>query len=582
MAESNVIFCVLSTIYVNEQAESDENILQDEKVFTASGYDDIRAIHGNEASVKLLLMKAHNTGEDIDQIIYLCSSQSRDKVIPPQALKKFGKLANDCPQAISAEDFFIERIMSFCEMTGMTTPVFNPVDYDPARPADCLLELGQCLDGSHKVNVDTTGGRRDAVILQTLAMQLFKLQGSDKAIGDIVYASFDDRTIKSQEATFEVIDLMNALDSFFRYGRADQLKEFFSSSGSITDETKALGEAMSNFSDAMSLCRVEDIETTVSDIHECLNAAESSLKAKLEAFDLVSKAIRKLGDVDDVLVEESREELLRKVEELISSQSLSYLDDQELKDVLGEIQAEWQVNRSEQLFYNRIPLIRKRFIPESDDETQRILNLIRWCADHQMIQQALCIYRERISHCLVKKGYFITTDEFISLSENNQKRITKDLCKDCFLGKEEGNRYALFLNRKRYFPIANDYQLYLTDCLSINRADTERYLELLTIIGSYAYLHGVRNSMMHLDTEQDSLAYAFGCAFLDIDPLEESSMDDLKRIILSALDSIERPHPTDIGMWNRVRDEAKRVQGKIREAHPGETAFVSAPPSNEQ
>lgn len=580
MAESNVIFCVLSTIYVNERAETDERILQDEKTFATPGYDDIQAIHGNEASVKLLILKAHEAGEDIDEIIYLCSNQSRERVIPPQALRKFDEFPDDRSQAISAEDFFIERIISFCEERGITPPVFNPVGYDPACPADSLLELGQFLEGSHKVNVDTTGGRRDAVILQTLAMQLFKLQGSDKTIGDIVYASFDDQTIQSQESTFEVIDLMSALDSFFRYGRADQLKEFFSSSGSITAETKALAEAMSSFSDAMSLCRVDDIEATVSDIHKRLNDAESSLEARLNAFDLVSKLIRRLDDPDDMTLEESKEELLRRIEELIPSASLSGLDDEELKMALERIQSDYRVNRSEQLFFNRIPTIRRRFVPESGDEDQRILNLIRWCAEHQMIQQALCIYRERISCCLVERGYFDATSTFIGLSASDQKRIIKDLCKDCFLGKEEGDRYALFLNKRRSFWIADDYSLASNDCFSINR-DGERYLELLTIIGSYAYLHGVRNSIMHLSAEQDSIAFAFGCAFLEMDPLDEPSMEDLKHIVLSALDCIEEPRPTNIEKWNSLRDEAKAVQEEIRAAHPVEAAFTSASLSDE-
>lgn len=168
----------------------------------------------------------------------------------------------------------------------------------PFSPADSLPTLNEYLDGTYEVSIDITGGRRDAVILQTLAIQLFKMQPSNNTTGDVVYANFEDRQIVSQNSTFGLIDLINAVDFFTSYGRADQLCTFSEGKKFVSNETLNLCKKMEAFSDALAVCQVDDIDARAKAVQKAMATVDAALNERSGNFALISDAINALYDPD--------------------------------------------------------------------------------------------------------------------------------------------------------------------------------------------------------------------------------------------------------------------------------------------
>lgn len=168
----------------------------------------------------------------------------------------------------------------------------------PFSPADSLPTLNEYLDGTYEVSIDITGGRRDAVILQTLAIQLFKMQSSNNTTGDVVYANFEDRQIVSQNSTFGLIDLINAVDFFTSYGRADQLCTFSEGKKFVSNETLNLCKKMEAFSDALAVCQVDDIDARAKAVQKAMATVDAALNERSGNFALISDAINALYDPD--------------------------------------------------------------------------------------------------------------------------------------------------------------------------------------------------------------------------------------------------------------------------------------------
>ena len=63
------------------------------------------------------------------------------------------------------------------------------------------------------------------------------------------------------------------------------------------------------------------------------------------------------------------------------------------RERLENARLDYTIVRGELLLHSLIPTMQEKFIPETDDNDRLITNVIIWCVNHQMIQQAMCIYR---------------------------------------------------------------------------------------------------------------------------------------------------------------------------------------------
>lgn len=124
------------------------------------------------------------------------------------------------------------------------------------------------------------------------------MQSSNNTTGDVVYANFEDRQIVSQNSTFGLIDLINAVDFFTSYGRADQLCTFSEGKKFVSNETLNLCKKMEAFSDALAVCQVDDIDARAKAVQKAMATVDAALNERSGNFALISDAINALYDPD--------------------------------------------------------------------------------------------------------------------------------------------------------------------------------------------------------------------------------------------------------------------------------------------
>lgn len=533
--KTNSILCVLNNVFL---VDGDNGpILPDELVYThVSEGGEFNGIQANEAPVKYLIKKAHEEGNPVKAIIYLCSEKCLAPTIPASAL------GNALPQAesidYSPERFFIERIEKYCVDNGFETPVPSPIAYNPAGPADSLDAFIEMFESNSCYSIDITGGQRDTVILLAIAAQIIKMGAQESSIGDIVYSNFGERAIYKQNNTFNLVDLLNAINVFTDYGRADKLESFFCSNAYTKESTRKLCQSMRAFSDSLALCQVNGIELKVREIQRCLDFVEQQCGDYKERYSLYTDAIEQINGTSEVRGR-SFDEAMEEISRLNPDTVFSTMSKEALAEKLDALRMPSRVNRGELLFLSLIPMIRKKFIPETDDESAMLMNIIAWCAEHQMIQQALGIYRERISECLVRHGFF---NGGLDVEESQSKELS-NLCLNC---KPVKNRLSMY----------QDHTLF-----SINQ---NKEPELRLIYAWYIYLHEARNAVMHASTGKDKYSYFLACALLGKDPDTELKIDDLKQDIREALDCITNPVAISVSEWNEARDIANQDANRAR------------------
>lgn len=352
MADS-IVLCVMGMMFPKKSSPNEGSIqlLPDEHVYTdEQGKASFTGIQANEASIKYLIEQGHKIGRPVSNIVYLCS----DKVLKPIITEEMATGALDLPKGhgtLSTEGFLIARIEQFCDENGYESPSFDPIAYNPLRPADSLSAIASVLWEDAVISIDTTGGQRDAVLLLSIAIQLIKMGSKGASIGDIVYANLSERLIIRQNNTFDLVDLINAVNSFTEYGRANQLNEFFGTKKKWTSQvTKNLVAAMDEFSSSLALCQIDYIEDQVRHIHACLDDVESELSRKQRIYNLFTDAISQINETS-WLYELGFDDAMQRLSEIDSRVKPEMSEQADFDNKLREWQWDYVIERNELLSY---------------------------------------------------------------------------------------------------------------------------------------------------------------------------------------------------------------------------------------
>lgn len=322
------------------------------------------------APIECLIDLAADEDLPITKLVYLRSQMTADS-----------GYITALDRTVSPDQYFRERIFEYYESANgrlVDGPAsvddwdyFVPVSYDPADPAGSIQGILDALGASDVlVDVDTTGGLRDAAVLITIAIQVIKSRFSTPVasnanngddgrvgVGNIVYASANFKTcegdIRRQGDTYDLIDLFHAIESFTKYGKAQELIGFFGGEKSAggTPELVALCKSMGAFSDSLALCNMADVPDLVTRIYKCAR----NLRARYEK---------------------------------------------------GE-----HVHRGEVLFYSLLDALQRDFVadvgahPTPKQRARQRIAIIRWCVNRQLLQQALSLVREFYPLCMEELGY---------------------------------------------------------------------------------------------------------------------------------------------------------------------------------
>lgn len=135
---------------------------------------------------------------------------------------------------------------------------------------------------------------------------------------------------------------------------------------------------------------------------------------------------------------DTRNELIKKVisamNEFSDSVTLCKTNlDETLKKLnvsLKELQNAEVSEENEILFQRIIDVIRQKFNLTEDNPEVDFINLIKWCIDNSLIQQAITIYTEKIPDYLLRKKYFTISENVRNEIEN--KNTNYSFCYEVF------------------------------------------------------------------------------------------------------------------------------------------------------
>ncbi len=361
---------------------------------------------------------------------------------------------------MSAYDFFKNRIRAFCEENGINKPEIHHINYQISESGSIIGSMLSHFGPGDVVDIDMSGGPRDLAIHIILCLEA--LEYRNVRIDQIVYANLSKtpKEISHEEYVFRINDLLTAISDFTNHGKSDALTELFSETDD--QQIRAFCELSKLFSDKLSLCRTVDITANVREI-----------------FDL----LRTMSDQD---------------------QSTLYNDAR---------------HNREQVFYHLLPVLRENFVQEPSKQEAGLLDLmiIEWCVRHNMLQQALTLFRENVAEALTGSLHLIEPNERVRLLYKELK--TANLI-DSHMGIGE---YCIGLLQRDLNPLAEDYFEYVGETKKIRKKEVTlaglsvspetagarginihmSHKNLTAILVYLSYIQNIRNTILHANENFD-------------------------------------------------------------------------------
>ncbi|WP_406037371.1 TM1812 family CRISPR-associated protein [Succinimonas sp.] len=374
-----------------------------ENIYTVNGHESERykGLLTGDAPMQYLMQKAGEKAERISVIA----------IVSNKVYQKNG-------DAGSLYEIFRDNLDNFAGALGITdkydrTSLF-PVFYDFDESTGKLITdtnvrtnsiinqiyrliIGSCPDAEKSVYIDFTSGLRDASYLMTSVIQFLKVYGIH--LKKIVYSNREDKKIYSILHITAITDLIQAVNAFGLTGNVKQLREFFDDSY-IIDK---IGEE---------------------------NSGElADMKKLLDSFDrfLGCIAINNVNDIDDCK---------REIE----------------KDMNRLCDSENSPNMYIAMFARLFGIIRKQFFLDGSGEIS-YPNMIRWCLNHDLINQALTLYVEKMPEEYFKSAFIKSIYDPVAAAKKEDKpSYGKSMYADGFYSGVFENAICSIKLKKNTYP----------------------------------------------------------------------------------------------------------------------------------
>lgn len=513
-SRENIILCVLTGLKPRNYKG------QMYKAPKGSGLPDVPGFQTNEAPLYYLLLEAQKAGKPVDKIIYLASDECHEKIVDGDGnvlsftSSKEGRI---CPNftgdgSITTVDYITKRLEDFVSAhKDLKMPDLKGISYDIAHPEDALRALNSLVTSEEgRVSVEFTGGPRDAVALLTMAMQVIMQRYPKLETGPIVYANLESGTIEHRNTSIGFTELISAAKAFTEYGKADQFCSYFESCKAKgakppVEETTQLLNSMETFSNSLSFCVVMNLPEQARVVQENLERTEKrlgELDAKWEYADealrLLNKGVAGAGHCDSTASKRSLNELLAELDI-----NPMMLQKNELRRTLEKKKAEYSIGQEQTMLLALIPSIKRGFIQtrvnESDklSKAELILECISWCANHHLVLQALQIFREHATSCLIETGFIVKTSD-----EKPSKPLDFILFNAFPFAKDPKSLHLkrckqIKVNGKKQLKCEEDYGNYY----AINEVSRKALYHIFDLGNK---LRGTRNWISHNEEQRDT------------------------------------------------------------------------------
>lgn len=344
------------------------------------GNNEIYGKQTPDAPTKYFLNYLTEKGKKIDDILCITSKDTNER--------KKNRNKPDKEYESAFENY--QRVLNeFCEKKKIEVPKLIKLNFDynfekgesideDDRYRNLFKSIVDEISENDTVYIDYTSGIRDTSLLIILMIRYLEYTGIK--CGGMIYSYFDNddkekNKIIDIKSTYDLFELLNGVNEFTSFGKSKTLSNYYNNIWKDKEEYKEISElieTMNDFSDMMSLCMVEDIDEIMKKLNQKIIEAEK-IKNKINSNE---------------------------------NQLMNYM------------------------FFNLIKEIKKKFYLEDGEEITYI-NLIRWCLDNDLIQQALTLYVEKMPEYYFNSNFFNINDENLNETLESLK-ILKDNYIDVF------------------------------------------------------------------------------------------------------------------------------------------------------
>lgn len=265
---------------------------------------------------------------------------------------------------------FEKMIEDYCREQSFLKPqiVTIPYDYiegksdelsDIERLNQIYNHITKYVKARDSVYIDYTGGLRDTSFFMTVMIRYMEYIGAK--CRQIVYSNNQTNKLVSVNYIYALFDVINGISEFMQSGNSTLLNRAILKSAEIGEkypQIQQLLKSMERFTDVIALCTVD-----------------------------------------------------RKMDQILESLRKSIQDVQQMK---SEIHSEDEI--AIQMLKNLLGEIQKKLFLDSQEEKMSYLQIIRWCLENRLLQQAITFYIEKTP------DIFYKTD-LIHWIENDKKTM---------------------------------------------------------------------------------------------------------------------------------------------------------------
>lgn len=254
----NILILAMSTLPIREGKVM-------ENQFTWEGEDkSYPYISQLEPITRMLVKRGHCP----DEVLMICTADTierKEKIIYASSREEVEKM--------SAVTFYTKRIQQMEQVENIAFIPFRVDQYDAldkkktiAAIAEHVIEKKTAIYGEKnlKVWIDTQGGFRDVTFLTNAIFSLLKM--AEVIPAGIYSINFQNGKIENyimdQTETYRIFDFVSGMNEFVRYGRADQLEEYYKSLKEIPPVIKS----MKKLADAIQFCNIGTFDKVLKDL----------------------------------------------------------------------------------------------------------------------------------------------------------------------------------------------------------------------------------------------------------------------------------------------------------------------------
>ena len=209
-------------------------------------------------------------GKKPERILALCSDKVRNQTFPEAQTNQKTTLA------YYRDDFL--RQAGYDRPEQVLTSIDVPDTMQDSDRLRAIRQVAEQLPENTQLTIDLTGGMRDtAALLVAIAryLQSFKkLTSCEVLYTELGNAENGGSSCRNVTVLYDVFDLIAATELFLETGSARKIDEFFKNHGKLDKTARKLIRDVREFSDSISLCQFDHLEELTKGILQRLKKRE--------------------------------------------------------------------------------------------------------------------------------------------------------------------------------------------------------------------------------------------------------------------------------------------------------------------